>query len=432
MSRNKNLDPSRASAGLLTITLSPPLTLLGEIGKERPDPKLLPQKTSAIIAIPVTMNRCRESLAWAVPLLLCFLSASALGLPPQSYKEVTPEVQQLLVDAKAAQQQGDTAGAIKKYRDIIQLAPHLVPAYNNLGMLYLRLGEYKLAADTLERALELDPKMHSACSMLGITYFQLGLYDKAEPLLREALAYNAGDDNVEMTLVLILMDRKKYDEAESHLNNYLHRNPKNLQAWYLLRKGHLEMSEEARARINEIDPDSVLAHEIAGEIEENNQNYAGAIAEYQKAIAKAPHQAGTHMPLGNAYWRIGKWEAAQAEFKAELANNPNNCYAHWKLADAMLEANGSSEDAASELNQSINICPKLVEARVDRARALIRLGKHSDALPDLLMAEKEQPSEPTIHFLLGSVYRAQGKAAEAEKEMHTFEQLKSRSTGERR
>jgi hypothetical protein len=48
----------------------------------------------------------------------------------------------------------------------------------------------------------------------------------------------------------------------------------------------------------------------------------------------------------------------------------------------------------TELNKAIDGCPRLMQARVDRARALVRLGKHSDALPDLLMAEKDSPREP--------------------------------------
>jgi predicted Zn-dependent protease len=117
---------------------------------------------------------------------------------------------------------------------------------------------------------------------------------------------------------------------------------------------------------------------------------------------------------------MGKWQSAQDEFRAELKNDPNNCIARWKLANAILEANDSSEEAFSELNKVIDHCPTLMQARVDRARALVRLGKHAEALPDLLMAENESPREPTIHFLLAAVYRAQGKSAEAQKEMQTY------------
>jgi predicted Zn-dependent protease len=191
----------------------------------------------------------------------------------------------------------------------------------------------------------------------------------------------------------------------------------------MLGKTYLQLSEDSLKKINEIDPDSVVAHEISGEIDESMHNYDVALVEYKKAIDLAPQQPGTHMHMANAYWLIGKWESAQDEFKAELVNDPNNCTARWKLANAMLEANDSSEDALTELNQSIQRCPGLMQARVDRARALVRMGKQSDALPDLLMAEKDSPAEPTIHFLLGAVYRAQGKAAEAQQEMRTYAQL---------
>jgi hypothetical protein len=39
------------------------------------------------------------------------------------------------------------------------------------------------------------------------------------------------------------------------------------------------------------------------------------------------------------------------------------------------------------------------------------------------MAEKESPDEPSIHFLLSSVYKAQGKTADAQQEIRTYGRL---------
>src|SRR5437588_13115145 len=122
-------------------------------------------------------------------------------------------------------------------------------------------------------------------------------------------------------------------------------------------KAYLHMSEDALAKINEIDPNSVVAHEIAGEIDASMHNYDLALVEYKKAIDMAPQQPGTHMHMGETYWSIGKWQSAQTEFKAELANDPNNCVARWKLANSMLEANESSDAALAELNTSLDKCP---------------------------------------------------------------------------
>ena len=334
--------------------------------------------------------------------------------------EVTPAVQRLYAEANAASQGGDDATAIEKYRSIIKLAPHLAAAYNNLGGLYFDQHDYAHAAEVLRRGLELNPNMPTAAAILGMSYVQLGDNDKAEPLLRRALHANPKDDKIEMMLARMLIIEKKFDEAARHLNDFLARNPKDQQAWYLLGKTYLQLSEDALKKINEIDPDSVVAHEIAGEIDESMHNYDLALVEYKKAVDMAPQKPGTHMHMGDAYWYIGKWKSAQTEFRAELKNDPFNCMAHWKLANAILEANDSNDEALSEANAAIKRCPTLMQARVDRARALVRLGKQPDALPVLLMAEKDSPREPSIHFLLANVYRSQGNSAEAQKEMQTY------------
>src|SRR3954452_17671294 len=133
-------------------------------------------------------------------LLLLWLLALAV-LPAIAQKgddDVTPEVQQLYPQAKAARQRGDDATAIEKYNAMIKLAPHLAAAYNNLGMLYFEGQDYARAAEVLQRGLELDPNMPSTDAMLGMSYFQLGKNDKAEPLLEAALRATPKDDQVEM------------------------------------------------------------------------------------------------------------------------------------------------------------------------------------------------------------------------------------------
>jgi len=360
--------------------------------------------------------------------LRCFavslLAISAVAaVAYQGDDEVTPQVQQLYAEAKQAQLRGDNSTAIEKYRAMLKLAPHLAAGYNNLGMLYFDGHDYAHAAETLKRGLELNPNMPTAAALLGMSYSQLGEDAKAEPLLRKALQAHPGDDRVEMTLARLLINEKKYQDAATHLNSFLGRNPKDQEGWYLLGKTYLQMSEDALKKIDEIDPNSVVAHEISGEVDESMHNYDLALVEYKKAIDLAPQQPGTHMHMGDAYWGMGKWNSAQTEFRAEIANDPNNCLAHWKLANAILEDNGSNDEALSETNHAIERCPALMQARVDRARALVRLKRQPEALPDLLMAEKDSPKEPSIHFLLAAVYRAQGKGPEAQAEMKTYATL---------
>lgn len=365
----------------------------------------------------------------ACGLILCLLAPmTAMLALAQGESEVTPEVQSLYEQAKAARKSGDDTTAIEKYRQILKLAPHLAAAYNNLGMIYFDTHQYERTIEVLERGLRLNPRMPGSAAMLGMSYFQLGQNNKAQPQLESALRANPNDDQAEMILVKVLLNTGKTSEATTHLKSFLARNPKDQEAWYLLGKTYLQLSEDALGKINEIDPDSVVAHEIAGEIDQSMHNYDLALVEYKKAVDKAPQQPGTHMHVANAYWNIGKWTSAEAEFREELKNDPNNCIARWKMANSMLEANEAGDQALAELNQSIDRCPGLMQARVDRARALVRLGKHADALPDLMMAEKDAPREPSIHFLLAAVYRAQGKREEAQSELETYSKLQKEAS----
>jgi tetratricopeptide (TPR) repeat protein len=369
------------------------------------------------------LKATRQFRLCLVRLLLFVVVAAPAFAQSASDDEVTPQVQALYGQAKAAQQRGDSTAAIENYRAMLKLAPHLAPAYNNLGMLYFNQHDYTHAAQVLKRGLELNPEMPTASALLGMSYFEMGQREEAEPLLEAAVRANPSDDNLEMALARTLVGLEKYDAATPYLKSYLDRHPKDQQAWYLLGKTYLQLSEAALGKIVQIDPNSVVAHEVAGEIDESMHNYDGALVEYKKAADMAPKQPGTHMHMANTFWLTGKWDSAQAEFKAELTNDPNNCTARWKLANATLETNGSAEDALSDLNQAIERCPKLMQAHVDRARALIKLGRHNEGLPDLLMAEKDSPKEPSIHFLLSQVYRANGQTAETQQELHTYAQL---------
>lgn len=372
----------------------------------------------------LTMKQVRTAtVAKCLLVAALALSASARGAVQKGTDEVTPEVQQLYAEARAARQQGDVQTAIQKYRQIVRLAPHLAAAYNNLGMLYFNEHDYDRAVEVLKHGLELDPQMPSAAAMLGMSYYSLGQEDKAAPYLEKALHVNPADDQAEMVLARVLINEQKPSDAVAHLRNVVTRSPRNQEAWYLLGKTYMQLSQQALAQTNEIDPNSVIAHELAGEVDESMHNYDLALVEYTKAVNLAPKAPGTHMRVANVYWLQGQWAQAETEFRAELVNDPNSCMAHWRLANATLEANDSSDDALTHLDAAIARCPALMQARVDRARALIRLGRHPEALPELELAVKESPKEPSIHFLLAAVYRAQGKSADAQKEMVLYGQL---------
>jgi tetratricopeptide (TPR) repeat protein len=354
--------------------------------------------------------------------LMVLLLPDLLRLQAQTGED-DARVQELYGQAKAAQSRNDLAGAISKYEEILRIAPRLGPAYNNLGALYFRQRDYQKAAAALEQGLKINPAMPSASALLGISLFEMGEYAKARPRLEAALRANAGDANAQMFLVKDLTKLGDYEAAAVQLRQLAGTQPKNQEVWYLLAKVYMKLSEQSLAKMNSIDPNSVVAHELSAEMMEAMNNYDGAVVELKKAVEMAPQRSGTHYKLGDAYLALSQLDSASEQFHAELAVDPANCMARWRIGSVVLLKNGSPEEALADMNQALSQCPSLADARVDRARALIKLDRNAEAVKDLEAAVKADPNEASTHFLLAKIYRTLGRAQEAQAEMQAFTRL---------
>lgn len=355
-----------------------------------------------------------------LPVALC----ASLVVQAQSEPSATdPQVQKIYGEAKDAEARGDLSSAAASYESLLKIAPHLGAAYNNLGALYVRQKEYKKAADVLEKGLKIDPKMSSASALLGISLYEMGEYTGARHPLEIALRANPKDDNAEFFLANDLIKLSDWESAAGYLHHLAQRQPKNQEIWYLLGKVHMKLSEQALAKLSEIDANSQWAHEISGEVMESMKNFDGALIEYKKAVEIAPRQPGFHYALASAYWSLQSWDAATQQFREELAIDPSNCMAQWKLGNIVLEQHEDAGVALADVEKALALCPNLVQARVDRARALLKLDRSEEAMKDLLIAEQTNPEEPSIHFLLAQAYRALGRINEAKGEMGIFSKL---------
>jgi tetratricopeptide (TPR) repeat protein len=353
------------------------------------------------------------------------LCAVSYALPFQSASE--DRIETLYNEARSAAAANDFSTATAKYQEILKLAPRLGPAYNNLGALYFKQGRYREAADVLRRGLKVDPSMSSASALLGISLFQMGEYAEARPRLEAALKANTNDNNAELFLVNDLTKLGDFETAAIHLQQLAKRQPRDQHIWYLLGRVYMQLSEQALGKINEIDPNSIWAHEVSAELMESMKNYGGAIVEWKKAVEVAPRQPGVHYKLGDLYWSLSQWDNATEQFQQELAIDPGNCMTEWKLGDILLQKSVEPEQALAHVEKALAACPNLTEARADRGRALLKLHREQEAIPDLQAAEKANPSEPSTHFLLAQAYRATGKGPEAANEMQSFSELEGKA-----
>ena len=92
---------------------------------------------------------------------------------------------------------------------------------------------------------------------------------------------------------------------------------------------------------------------------------AQATVPLEKAKKREPDKASIREALGIAYFRIRRWEEAEAEFRACLEIAPNNDYAHYALGRC-LEKRGRDAEANGhyKLARSLRPGQKAYESRV--------------------------------------------------------------------
>jgi Flp pilus assembly protein TadD len=83
---------------------------------------------------------------------------------------------------------------------------------------------------------------------------------------------------------------------------------------------------------------------------------AQALVPLEKAKRLAPDKASIRERLGIAYFRLGRWGEAEAEFRAMLDLAPNDDYAHYALGRC-LEKRGRDREANGHYKLASSLRP---------------------------------------------------------------------------
>src|SRR5580698_9853987 len=123
---------------------------------------------------------------------------SGLVLSAYMLAQTTPE--QIFHDAIAAQQRGDDATAIAKYRELIKLRPEVVEVRANLGAALAHAGRYEEAIEQYRIALAKLPDNRGLRLNLALAYFKKGDLKEAAEKLESLRAGDPG--NVQVATLL--------------------------------------------------------------------------------------------------------------------------------------------------------------------------------------------------------------------------------------
>jgi tetratricopeptide (TPR) repeat protein len=353
-------------------------------------------------------------------LLAVMLLTIAPGSPSQ---DLGPRIRQLDAEARAEERQGHPQAAIQKYQEILKLDPKLPVIYNNIGRLYFEQGQFQEALDPLKRAAELDPRLEAPRALMGFCFYQMSNFTDARREFQAALKLSPGDGAAKLYLARSLMELQDVKGAIKLLEQLQQEDPKNVEVLFSLGWAYSGLAVSTLDAIAKIDPNSYLTEFLQGKYAETKQAYPEAAEHYKKAVEKSPNQPELHYCYAHALYGSGEFPQALQEYRHVLEMNPYDYRASWEAARIVLP--DDPQEAFRLANRALELKPGTYGALTIRGRALLALGKPSEAVEDFKQAAAMNPEDAAIHFQLARAYAKLGMTQEAQAETAIYDRIQN-------
>lgn len=137
-------------------------------------------------------------------------------------------------DSLSETQKKTLAYALEEYKKANLYMSDFPGGQYNLGNVYIKTGEYKLAEDAYLEAIRIDNMFYQAKVNLAMLYNSEGKNSEAESLFREVLADFPGLYDLNYSLGLLLAEEGRYAESRKYLQIAFKQMPYNTRILYNL------------------------------------------------------------------------------------------------------------------------------------------------------------------------------------------------------
>ena len=209
--------------------------------------------------------------------------------------------------------------------------------------------------------------------------------------------------------------------------------PRDPDILYLTVHTYSDLSLRASQALLFTNPAAYQVHQLNAEAMEAQEKWDEAAEEYRMVLKTDPSLPGIHYRLGRLLLSKPETPTAKAEarkeFEEELKVNPSSAGAEFVLAELARQAENYPE-AIDRFTKATKLDAMFADAFIGLGRSLLDAQKGAEAVPPLERAEKLQPDNPTVHFLLANAYRRSGRQADADREVeaHRVTSQKARQT----
>ena len=289
---------------------------------------------------------------------------------------------------------GDIAAARQAFEGAVRADPKCAEAHYNIGVLDERRGDYEQAERAYRAALDAREDFGPAVSAVASLLLRRGDRKMAKAFAKKALAKNKESNalrNAYGAVGLLLGENTKvikdaklvlrrdernvwamknlgtayYQQNKPELALAILRNAKELVAddpdiASRIALAHLALDEKHEARLaleeatNTPSGASAETYNNLGLLYHEAGDFAGAEAQFRKALERWPHMLAAQINLGNSLKGQQKYDAADAELRKALELDPKSAEALFNAGILYLDGDIPGVDKGERLNRAVD------------------------------------------------------------------------------
>jgi predicted Zn-dependent protease len=352
-------------------------------------------------------------------IVLAFASLTSTATP-QDNSAAVRSAQTDLAEVRALDRTGKHDQAVTKWRLLLRKFPGMGEA--SLGLADDLALLNRCEDDGAPGANDSSAARAGQAAVAGICYYRRNDLPNALRHLEAAVKLAPGDQQAAIFLGRAYAASGRPEEAIRVIEAYQAQRGEQADTLYWIGAFYDQLAEQTYQTLVKSHPDSYVVLETQGDQFLQQQKYDDALAAYQKAFALAPNAPGLQFDLGNAYWHLAKLDQAAPALQAELSSNPSHAQANFELGDIEVKQ-GHSELGIPLLQKALSLNPSLTEAHRSLGRAFFAERRYPEALHELSIVAKADPSDHTVHAMLASLYMRMGNAQKAAEETQKSNEL---------
>lgn len=347
--------------------------------------------------------------------------------------------------------QGDLNGAQAHYVESAKMRRTYLPPRMALAEMRFDQRQYDESLRLLDGVLAVDGRNPRVRVMHAATQMGLGQMDRAKAELQQLLTEFPGYPAAEIQLAFVLVQEKKYADAERIFEKH-REGPERLrslqglvaakeqqnqgEAALALLRAELAKSPEAQpvreltvataARLGKYDvaleayqplvdrqPASAEVQARLGDLHRMKGDLPAALACFEKAASLDPRNVGVRSMLGYLYGAENRFPEAKKHLEQALALNPNDAGILNNLANVLAESDADRDEALKYAQRALERSPKDPQVRDTLGWVYARAGNLDASRQILENLTREHPQNPTYRYHFGYVLLKKGDRAAA-------------------